>query len=110
MRFFTRPIAYVALGIALTLGAGVLAQPLSAGASANAGLHYTTLTLINGWTGGPFSTRVPAIAKDSGGTVHLEGAMATLGTNPAPFTLATGFRPSKAVYVAVDLCDATNGR
>jgi hypothetical protein len=42
--------------------------------------------------------------------VHFKGAIATGGTNPVPFTLPAGFRPATAVYVAVDLCNATNGR
>ena len=44
------------------------------------------------------------------GIVHLKGAIATTGTNPVPFTLPAGFRPAHAVFVPVDLCNATNGR
>jgi hypothetical protein len=36
--------------------------------------------------------------------------MSTAGTNPVAFTLPSGFRPTTTVYVAVDLCNATNGR
>jgi len=46
----------------------------------------------------------------SSGIVHFKGAIATTGTNPVPFTLPAGFRPAHQVYVAVDLCNATNGR
>ena len=44
------------------------------------------------------------------GIVHLEGAIATSGTNPVPFTVPAGFRPASVVFVQVDLCTATNGR
>jgi hypothetical protein len=70
---------------------------------------WTPLTLQNGWTGSPFGTSAPA-ARTISGIVHLEGAIATTGTNPVPFTLPAGFHPAKVVFVAVDLCNATNGR
>jgi hypothetical protein len=70
---------------------------------------FRALTLQNGWTNAPFSTR-NAAAKTIGGIVHLEGAIATAGTNSQPFTLPSAFRPSTTVYVQVDMCDATNGR
>ena len=44
------------------------------------------------------------------GIVHFKGAIATTGTNPVPFTLPAAFRPASVVFVAVDLCNATNGR
>jgi hypothetical protein len=70
---------------------------------------YTALTLKNGWSGAPFSTSKPAVRTISG-IVILKGAMSTAGTNPVAFTLPSGFRPATTVYVAVDLCNATNGR
>ena len=70
---------------------------------------YTALTLKNGWSGAPFSTSNPEVRTISG-IVTLKGAMSTAGTNPVAFTLPPGFRPATTVYVAVDLCDATNGR
>jgi hypothetical protein len=70
---------------------------------------FTSLTLINGWTNAPFSTSNAAVQKING-IVHFKGAIATAGTNPAPFTLPVGFRPATSVYVPVDLCNATNGR
>ena len=39
-------------------------------------LTFTPLTLVNGWTGGPFSTGNPAVNK-SNGIVHFKGAMAS---------------------------------
>jgi hypothetical protein len=44
------------------------------------------------------------------GIVHFKGAIATTGSNPVPFTLPSAFRPATAVFVPVDLCNATNGR
>ncbi len=70
---------------------------------------YTPLTLQNGWTNAPFSTSNAAVRTISG-IVHFKGAIATTGTNPVPFTLPAGFRPATAVFVTVDLCNATNGR
>jgi hypothetical protein len=70
---------------------------------------FTQLTLINGWTNAPFSTS-NAAAKKINGVVHFKGAIATTGTSPFPFTLPTQFRPKTDVYVAVDLCNSSNGR
>jgi hypothetical protein len=70
---------------------------------------WTPLTLQNGWTNSPFGTSAAA-ARTISGIVHLEGAIATTGTNPVPFTLPAAFRPATVVFVAVDLCNATSGR
>jgi len=70
---------------------------------------YTALTLINGWTNGPFSTSNAAI-RSLYGFVLFKGAIATSGTNPSPFTVPVGYRPATDVYVPVDLCNANNGR
>jgi hypothetical protein len=70
---------------------------------------FTPLTLQNGWTNSPFGTAAAAVRTISG-IVHLRGAIATTGSNPVPFTLPAGFRPASAVFVPVDLCNATNGR
>jgi hypothetical protein len=69
---------------------------------------FTPLTLQNGWTGSPFGASAAAVRTISG-IVHLKGAVATTGTNPVPFTLPTAFRPARAVYLPVDLCNATHG-
>jgi hypothetical protein len=69
---------------------------------------YTALTLQNGWFNSPFGTRSPA-AEIVNSVVHLKGAIATSGANPVPFTLPSAFRPAHAVFVPVDLCDATHG-
>jgi hypothetical protein len=69
----------------------------------------TSLSLQNGWTGGPYNTASPqAVSVD--GAVELEGAMATPGTNPVAFTLPPGFAPEYNRYVTVDMCNGTNGR
>ena len=70
---------------------------------------FTSLTLINGWTGGPFSTAEPK-AGNAYGIVYFQGAMSTSGTNAAPFVLQARFRPITNVYIPVDLCNAANGR
>ena len=71
-------------------------------------LVFTPLTLVNGWTGAPFGTSNPAVNK-SNGFVHFKGAMAG-GTASTAFTLPAGFRPHATVFLAVDMCNATNGR
>src|SRR5580700_804038 len=76
---------------------------------AKSATSFTALTLQNGWTNAPFGTS-NAAARNISGVIHLKGAIATTGTNPVPFTLPTAFRPATAVYVPVDLCNATNGR
>jgi hypothetical protein len=70
---------------------------------------FTALTLQNGWTNAPFGTSNAAV-RNIGGIIHFKGAIATSGTNPVVFTLPATFRPTSAVYVPVDLCNATNGR
>lgn len=71
-------------------------------------MTFSNLTLLNGWTAGPFSTGSPSVAI-IGGIVHFRGAIAS-GTSSVLFTLPAGFRPAKAAYAEVDLCGATNGR
>ena len=93
--------ALCALGLMLPLGL--------AGATAAQAATFTPLTLHNVWTNAPFSTSKAAVRTISG-IVQLKGAIATSGTNPVAFTLPAGFRPATAVYVPVDLCNATNGR
>lgn len=116
MRMIQRRLDAVSLIIALTalflaLGGNAIASERPAAPSiSTVPLAYTTLTLKNGWTGGPFSTRVPAVAKDTFGIVHFKGAMATAGTNPLAFTLPLAFRPSAVIYITVDMCNATQGR
>jgi hypothetical protein len=69
---------------------------------------WTALTLQNGWTNSRFGTSAAAVRTISG-IVHFKGAIATTGTNPVPFTLPAAFRPARAAYVPVDLCNATHG-
>jgi hypothetical protein len=76
---------------------------------AKSATSFTPLTLQNGWFNSPFGTFAPRVRTISG-IIHLEGAIATSGTNPVPFTLPTGFRPASVVFVPVGLCTATNGR
>jgi hypothetical protein len=93
--------AVCALGVMLPLG--------FLGATAAQAATFTPLTLQNGWTNAPFGTSNAAVGTISG-IVHFKGAIATTGTNAVAFTLPSAFRPATAVYVKVDLCNATNGR
>jgi hypothetical protein len=70
----------------------------------------TPLTLINGWTPAYATGTASPSVYMYGGVIHLEGAMATYGTNPAAFVLPSGFRPTALVSVKADLCGAHNGQ
>jgi hypothetical protein len=70
---------------------------------------FTALNLKNGWANAAFGNSKAAV-HGSAGVVTFRGAIATGGTNPVAFTLPAGFRPATDVYVAVDMCNATNGR
>jgi hypothetical protein len=68
----------------------------------------TLLTLKSSWVGQAFGTG-PASAELSNGIVRFGGGMSG-GTAAKAFTLPATMRPSKTVYIQVDLCNATNGR
>lgn len=69
---------------------------------------FTTLTPLNGWVGGGFSTRAPAVRNDNG-IVVFEGSIAS-GTAAQAFTLPERFRPATDVWVDADMCGAKKGR
>jgi hypothetical protein len=70
---------------------------------------FTPLTLINSWVASEYGTVTPGI-KVINGVVHFQGAIETGGNSNAPFVLPVGFRPSRNVFVPVDMCSSTNGR
>ncbi len=88
-----RTAAIAALGVACGTGAMAAGTPLS---------------LVNGWTNSPFSTR-PATVRTINNVVHFTGAIAG-GSSAVAFTLPSGFLPVTDVYVHIDLCNSTNGR
>lgn len=69
---------------------------------------YTNLTLVNGWTGAPFSTS-NAQYREVSGVVHFKGAISS-GTTSVAFTMPAAVRPATDVYIPIDLCNAANGR
>jgi hypothetical protein len=69
---------------------------------------FTALSLQNGWTNAPFSTRNAAYSI-SNGIVRFEGAIGS-GSNLIPFTLPASASPPAEVYVNVDLCGSAKGR
>lgn len=73
------------------------------------GTGYKKLKLLNGWGDTPYGT-AQASARISKGVVQFQGSMSTSGTNGYAFKLPKEMRPTKTVYVPVDLCNATNGR
>jgi hypothetical protein len=97
-----------AIAVAALVGA-VAGTAVTAQAGPSVTPTWTMIVLQNGWTGGPFATRAPAVTLING-VVVLRGAISTNGTNPVPFTLPAPFRPAKTVYVPVDMNDATTGR
>src|SRR4029077_11903429 len=102
-----RKLRHIAVCALCTVGALLPVQFL--GATAAQAVTFTNLTLLNGWTAGPFSTGPPSVAI-IGGIAPSRGAIATSGTNPEPLVLPASPRPSTNVFVPVDLCNATNGR
>jgi hypothetical protein len=70
---------------------------------------FTALTLQNGWTNAPFSTRNAAV-KNDGGLIRFQGAIAApSGSSPMPFVLPAAFRPATDTFVQADLCDGNKG-
>jgi len=101
--------AVSAVAVVLPVGVtGTVAAQAATSAPHALASGWTPLTLQNGWTGSAFGTAAAA-ARAISGIVHLEGGIATTGSNPVPFTLPAGFRPARTAYVPVDLCDATHG-
>ena len=82
---------------------------LDGGSFAASASSFTPLTPENGWTSYGSGTASPA-ARNISGIVYLRGAIKTPGTNPAALTLPAGDRPATEVFVAADMCKATNGR
>ena len=70
---------------------------------------FTALTLQPGWTEFDNLYR-KAAARLVGGIVHLAGEIKTAHSHSAAFTLPAGFRPSKDVYVLINLCTGSIGR
>ena len=102
-----RKLRHIAVCVLCAVGALLPVQFF--GVTAAQAVTFTNLTLLNGWTAGPFGTGNPSVAI-IGGIVHFRGAIATSGTNPEPFVLPASFRPATNVFVPVDMCNATNGR
>jgi hypothetical protein len=83
------------------------------------GVTYTTTTAaptsftcydsISGWTMGPYATRGFCLV-DDGGIMHLTGAVSTTGTNNFITTFPTLNRPTRDMFVEVDLCNGQQGR
>jgi hypothetical protein len=71
--------------------------------------RFTALKLLHGWKNRAFAT-APAGVRNVSGAIEFRGAMSTKGTNALPFTLPKAFRPSRDVYIPVDLCNAHYGR
>lgn len=98
--------------VAALIGSSSLARadwPIVNAYGVSPNVTFTLITLQNGWVGGPFGTRDPAVGK-ANGIVYFRGAMATAGTSPLAFTLPPAFRPIKEVFVSVDMCNETYGR
>jgi hypothetical protein len=69
---------------------------------------FIPLALQNGWTSAPFGTSAASV-ENLGGIIRFKGAIGN-GSNAPVFTLPVGMRPPTNVFVAVDLCNGTNGR
>jgi hypothetical protein len=83
---------------------------LDSSAFAAAVLHWTNLTLKNGWIGNCFGGGTPQVAKSSEGIVYFRGTICTPGTNSNAFALPAGFIPSESQWLTADECNAYTGR
>ena len=108
-RLFIQPTGVVSVQAEKSFSNAQCFTSLDGASFAHNGAGFTPLTLINGWVNAPFSTGV-ASYENILGVVHFRGAIATAKANPVPFVLPASVRPTKNVYVQVDLCNATNGR
>jgi hypothetical protein len=107
----TRKKVFRCVGSAVIAAGLTSAVLVGATTAAQASSAFVPLTLINSWTAYGNGTNAPGVANIFG-VVTLEGAISTTSsnTNAEPFVLPTNDRPVAAVYVPVDMCDATNGR
>lgn len=69
----------------------------------------TLATMLNGWTGGVYGAG-QVRATDDGGVIRLQGGMYTTGSNPLAFNLHSSFRPTKRLYIPVDMYGGSKGR
>ncbi|HEY0708455.1 MAG TPA: hypothetical protein VGG33_16735, partial [Polyangia bacterium] len=72
------------------------------------GANVSALTLANGWTNAPYSTRNAGVSYKQG-IIYLQGAIAN-GNGAYAFTLPSGYRPATNRFVSVDLCNAKRGQ
>lgn len=72
---------------------------------------FTALTLINGWSADTVDDSfAPGVRLDHG-VVEFQGAITlSSGSSDNPFVLPPEMRPSRTVYVAVDMNQSVNGR
>jgi hypothetical protein len=70
---------------------------------------FQNLALINGWTNSVFSSTTAGVV-NIGGVVRFKGSISTTAKNSKAFVLPAAFRPAKATYVAIDMCNATHGQ
>lgn len=73
-------------------------------------LHFTPLTLTNGWQTGCFNTGTAGAALSVEGVVHLHGSLCGSPTAPVASTLPAKYRPTQDLYLTVDECNSTTGR
>jgi len=74
------------------------------------GQAFTPLALTGGWTNYSTSTSAPAIGIDCGGMVVFKGALSSIGTDPAAFTIPVGYRPPLTAYLGLDVVGGRKGR
>jgi hypothetical protein len=80
----------------------------SPGTIGNGAPPATPITLLSGWTGGPFGTALPSVS-NVGGVVYLKGAIAG-GSTTLAFTLPAGFQPGHTVFLTTNVCSGNPGR
>jgi hypothetical protein len=93
-------IAIATVALVLSLAGGATAATVSSDAGASS-VTWHSLTLINGWRYGGFSSSHAAYYVDANHVVHLRGS-ARIGTAGKPvFRLPSSARPSHVISVLV---------
>jgi hypothetical protein len=70
---------------------------------------WRTLTPMNGWSYGGYSTNHIAVYKDANGVVHLHGSLKGGTSGSVAFTLPRADRPKHRLYIPIYTNNATIG-
>lgn len=69
---------------------------------------FTCVGQLTGWTSAPYATRNLCLV-DDGGIIRMMGSISTTGTNPTVLAFGHLFRPSRDMFMEVDMCNGEQG-